>query len=117
MSKKTLVVSIGLIVLTACSRETPEFVMAAGVVDGEVITVKAAVSGKIETLNILEGTEVDKDSILVIVDSDKIENQIQGLEIQEQGIILNRKKLDRRIQLFNANLEYWKKQVESFERL
>lgn len=117
MSKKILVVSVGLIVLTACSRGTSEFVMAAGVVDGEVITVKAAVTGKIETLNILEGTEVDKDSILVTVDSDKIENQIQGLEIQEQGITLNRKKLDRRIQLLNANLEYWKKQVESFERL
>jgi len=117
MSKKILVVSIGLIVLTACSRGTPEFVMAAGVVDGEVITVKAAVTGKIETLHILEGTEVDKDSILVTVDSDKIENQIQGLEIQEQGITLNRKKLDRRIQLLNSNLEYWKKQVESFERL
>lgn len=117
MSKKILVVSVGLIVLTACSRGTSEFVMAAGVVDGEVITVKAAVTGKIETLNILEGTEVDKDSILVTVDSDKIENQIQGLEIQEQGITLNHKKLDRRIQLLNANLEYWKKQVESFERL
>lgn len=117
MSKKILVVSVGLIVLTACSRGTSEFVMAAGVVDGEVITVKAAVSGKIEALNILEGTEVDKDSILVTVDSDKIENQIQGLEIQEQGITLNHKKLDRRIQLLNANLEYWKKQVESFERL
>jgi HlyD family secretion protein len=117
MSKKILIVSLGLIVLTACSRGKSEFVMAAGVVDGEVITVKAAVSGKIESLNILEGREVDKNSILVTVDSDKIENQIQGLEIQKQGITLDRKKRDRRIQLLNANLEYWKKQVESFERL
>lgn len=117
MSKKILIISLGLIVLAACSREKSEFVMAAGVVDGEVITVKAAVSGKIETLNILEGREVDRNSILVTVDSDKIENQIQGLEIQEQGITLNRKKLNRRIQLLNANLEYWKKQVQSFERL
>ncbi len=117
MSKKILVVSIGLIALTACTKGTSEFVVAAGVVDGEVVTLKTAVSGKIETLEVLEGTDVERDSILATVDSDKIENQIQGLEIQEQGIAVSRKKLDRRIQLLIANLEYWKQQVDSFERL
>jgi HlyD family secretion protein len=117
MSKKILVVSICLMVMSACSRGTEEFILAAGVVDGEVITVKAAVSGKVETLNAIEGSDVERDKILAAVDSDKIENQIQGLDIQKQGIDVSRKKLERKIQLLNANLEYWKEQVESYERL
>ncbi len=117
MSKKILVVTIVLIALAACTKGTSEFVVAAGVVDGEVVTLKAAVSGKIETLDVVEGTDVERDSVLATIDSDKIQNQIRGLEIQEQEIAVNRKKLDRRIQLLLANLEYWKQQVGSFERL
>jgi HlyD family secretion protein len=117
MSKKILIVSICLMVLTACSRGTEELILAAGVVDGEVVTVKAAVSGKVEILNAMEGSDVERESILAAVDADKIENQIRGLEIQEQGIAVSRKKLERKVQFLNANLKYWKEQVESYERL
>jgi HlyD family secretion protein len=117
MSKKILIVSVCFMVMAACSREREEFILAAGVVDGEVITVKAAVSGKIETLDAEEGKDVESDKILASVDSDKIENQLDGLEIQGQQIAVSRKKLDRKIQLLDANLEYWKDQVGSFERL
>ena len=117
MSKKILVASIFLMVLVACSKGKEEFILAAGVVDGEVITVKAAVSGKVEILHAVEGSEVERDRILAAVEADKIENQIQGLDIQKQGIAVSRRKLERKVQLLNANLEYWKKQVESYERL
>ncbi len=117
MSKKILIVSVCFMVMAACSREREEFILAAGVVDGEVITVKAAVSGKIETLDAEEGKDVESDKILASIDSDKIENQLDGLEIQGQQIAVSRKKLDRKIQLLDANLEYWKDQVGSFERL
>ncbi len=117
MSKKLIILSICFIALVACSKETSSIITAAGVIDGEVITVKTPVSGKVETLNITEGNDVIKDDILVVIDSDKIENQIQGLEIQEKEIAVNRKKLDRKISLLDTNLVYWKGQVESFERL
>jgi HlyD family secretion protein len=117
MSKKIMILSISFIALVACSAETPTVIIAAGVIDGEVITVKAPVTGKIKTLNITEGNDVAKDDILVAVDSDKIENQLQGLEIQEKEIVVNRKRLDRKIRLLDTNLVYWKGQVESFERL
>lgn len=117
MSKKILIVFVCFMVMAACSREREEFILAAGVVDGEVITVKAAVSGKIETLDAEEGKDVESDKILASIDSDKIENQLDGLEIQGQQIAVSRKKLDRKIQLLDANLEYWKDQVGSFERL
>jgi HlyD family secretion protein len=117
MCKKIGSVFIVLTVLAACSGETPGFIVASGVVDGDVITVKAAVSGKIETTSIKEGADVEKDSVLATVDSDKIVNQIVGLEIEEKGIGVKRKKIDRQILLLGANLDYWKEQVESFERL
>lgn len=117
MNKKILILFIGFISLAACSPETSNIITAAGVIDGEVITVKAPVTGKVKALNIREGNDVAKNEILVDVDSDKIENQIQGLEIQGKEITVNRKKLDRKIRLLGTNLVYWKEQVESFERL
>jgi len=117
MNKKILILSIGFIVLAACSAETSNVITAAGVIDGEVITVKAPVTGKVKVLNIREGNDVAKDDILVAIDSDKIENQIQGVEIQEKEIAVNRKKLDRKVRSLDTNLVYWKGQVESFERL
>lgn len=117
MDKKILVTFITLIVLASCTSKPSEQIISAGVVDGDVITVKAAVSGKVETLNIIEGASVSKDSLLVAVDADKIRNQLQGLSIQEKEVAVNRKKLDRRIRLLNANLAYWKEQVERFGRL
>jgi HlyD family secretion protein len=117
MSKNRIILSIIFIVLIACSKETSNVITAAGVIDGEVITLKAAVTGKITALNIKEGDDVAEDDILVTVDSDKIENQIQGLEIQEKEIAVNRKKLDRKIRLLDTNLLYWRDQVQSFQRL
>ena len=117
MCKKIGSVFAVLAILAACSGEAPEFIVSSGVVDGEVITIKSAVSGTIKTSNIMEGTDVERGSILAIIDSDKVVNQIQGLEIEEKGIGVKHKKIERRIQLLNANLEYWQEQVESFERL
>lgn len=117
MNKKILILSIGFLALAACSAETSTVITAAGVIDGEVISVKAPVTGRVKALNIREGNNVSKDEILVDIDSDKIKNQIQGLEIQEKEVTVNRKKLDRKIRLLDTNLVYWKGQVASFERL
>lgn len=76
MDKKILVIVITLTVLSACTGKPSEQIISAGVVDGDVITVKAAVSGKVETLNIAEGASVSKNSLLVAVDTDKIKNQL-----------------------------------------
>lgn len=117
MDKKIFAAALTLIVLSACTDKPSDRIVSAGVVDGDVITVKAATSGKVETLHINEGASVSKDDLLVAVDTDKIENQLQGLAIQEEEVAVNRKKLDRGIHLLETNLAYWKKQVERFERL
>jgi HlyD family secretion protein len=100
-----------------CSSRSPEFITAAGVVDGDVITVKSPVAGKAKILNFKEGAGVAEDTVLVVVDSEKIENQIQGLDIQEREISVNRKKLERQVTLLKTTQKYWKDQVARFERL
>jgi len=117
MDKKLLAAVITLIVMVSCSSKTSDRIVSAGVVDGDVITIKAFASGKVETLSIAEGGSVSQGDLLATIDTDKIENQLQGLSIQEQEIGVDRKKLDRRIQLLETNLAYWKEQVERFERL
>ena len=117
MDKKLLAAAITLIVMVSCSSKTSDRIVSAGVVDGDVITIKAFASGKVETLSIAEGGSVSQGDLLATIDTDKIENQLQGLSIQEQEIGVDRKKLDRRIQLLETNLAYWKEQVERFERL
>ena len=117
MDRKILATTISLIILAACTSQTSDRIVSAGVVDGDVITVKAAASGKVETLNMAEGGPVFQNDLLAAIDTDKIENQLQGLSIQEQEIGVDRRKFDRRIQMLEANLGYWKEQVDRFERL
>jgi HlyD family secretion protein len=105
------------LLLAFCSSKSEKSVTAAGVVDGDVVTVKVAVSGKILSLNVQEGSSVTAGEVIAEIDAQKIENQIQGLEIQEKEIGVSRKKIDRKIALLTATLDYWKDQVESFERL
>ncbi len=108
---------LGLVFLVSCTSEAPDFITAAGVVDGDVVTVKSLVAGRLEILNIREGIHVARGDILIKVEANKIENQIQGLDIQEKEIGVNRLKLNRRIALLESNATYWKEQVKSYERL
>lgn len=117
MIKNLSALGLGLVFLVSCASESPDIITAAGVVDGDVVTVKSLVAGRIEVLNIREGINVARGDILVKVETDKIENQIQGLDIQEKEIGINRLKLNRRIELLDSNASYWKEQVKSYERL
>jgi len=117
MVKRIMILASVLMLFSFCGRTSPDFITAAGVVDGEVIVVKAAVAGEVEKLNISEGMEIAVNDILAEIDSEKIFNQIRGLDIQEKEIRVNRRKLERNIQFLQSNLMYWKDQVASFERL
>lgn len=101
----------------SCRKEETTLIQAAGVVDGEVITVKSPINGKISELKINQGQKVDKEEIIAALDSSKILNQIEGLEIKEKEVEVNRKKLNRRISLLQKNEAYWKEQVERLQRL
>lgn len=116
--QKRLAVLISMIVIIpSCKQEQPDYIRAAGVVDGEIISIRSLVSGKIDRLNFKEGSQVRQDDILVEINADKIITQMKGLDFKEKEIGINTNKLLRRISFLKSNLDYWKSQVESFERL
>lgn len=117
MRKKYLIFFCALVLVPSCTKEQPDYIKVAGIVDGDIFTVKAAVAGKIETLNIKEGLPVKKGDVLIVVNSDKLLNQLDGLSIRKKEIYVNRKKINNKIKLLKSNLKYWKQQVERFQRL
>lgn len=117
MDKKILALAFAFTILAACAGKEPGRIISAGVVDGDVVTVQAASSGKVETLSITEGASVSEGDLLASIETDKVENQLEGLSIQEKEIAVSRQKLDRRIRSLETNLAYWKEQVGRFERL
>lgn len=114
---RTAVLIVCIAIIPACKQQQQNYIRAAGVVDGEVISLKSLVSGMIDRLNFKEGSLVRQDEVLVEINADKVINQIKGLDIKEQEIDINQNKLLRRISFLKQNLDYWKSQVESFERL
>ncbi|MBN2244237.1 MAG: efflux RND transporter periplasmic adaptor subunit [Candidatus Aminicenantes bacterium] len=100
-----------------CKQQPSGYIRAAGVVDGEIISLKSLVSGKILKLNLNEGMQIKKDEALVEIEADKIAIQMKGLDFKEKEISINSNKLQRRISFLRSNLDYWKSQVERFERL
>ena len=117
MRKKYVMLFFALILVSSCTKEQTDYIKVAGIVDGDIFTVKAAVVGKIEVMNIEEGLPVKKADILIEINSDKLLNQLEGLSIRKKEINVNRKKTNNKIKLLKSNLAYWKQQVERFQRL
>jgi len=120
MMRKTSILIIMVVILmslASCAKKEAEPIKAAGVVDGDVVTVKTLVGGSAGSLNFKEGAQVHKGDVLVEVDAEKLFNQMQGLEIKEKEIRINRNKLENRTELLKSNLEYWEEQVERLKRL
>lgn len=115
--KKIIGLGVSLIILVGCKGQDSEFIKAAGIVDGEVLTIKAAVPGEIKTLNIKEGKTVNKGDLLVKIDDQKLKNKLETLDISQKEILVEREKLYQKVKLLKSNLSYWKDQVQSLERL
>jgi len=101
----------------ACGDAGIDEITAAGVVDGEIVTIKAAVAGRVETSILEEGSLTEKGVVLVAVNSDKLNNQRSGLNIKQREISTNRAKLESRLQMLKSTRSYWTAQVSRLERL
>jgi len=117
MRKKYLIFFCALVLVSSCTKEQTDYIKVAGIVDGDIFTVKVAVAGEIEALNIKEGLPVKKGDVLIVVNSEKVINQLDGLSIRKKEIYVNRKKINNKIKLLKSNLKYWNQQVERFQRL
>lgn len=115
--KQWIILSLVFVFLVSCETQKSELIRTAGVVDGEIITVKAAVPGEVVEMTIQEGSRVNQGRVLAQIDSRKLKNQRESLEIKEKEIQVNRRKLTQKMGLLKSNLNYWKEQVQRFERL
>lgn len=115
--KKVIIISICLVWGWACGDRGETGIAAPGVVDGEIVTLKAQVSGTVDELNVIEGGEVTGEDVLVRINSDKVANQVDELAITLKEIENNREKLVKKAAFVKSNLVYLGKQVERFRRL
>jgi HlyD family secretion protein len=100
-----------------CSKTDAGVIKAPGVVDGTIITLKSVVAGTIQKLDLVEGEKIARDKVAVQINPDKIENQLEELDINSKGIDINSDKLTRKMRFVESDILYLKKQVERFRRL
>jgi len=117
MKKLLFVLSIAVFIAVGCSNKNSRKIIAAGVIDGNIIHVKSGTSGIIDRLNAEEGRIVSPGDTLVYIDYKKIENQIQELRIQEKSIILKRTALVEKQKFLNQRFSYLSDQVNKLKRL
>jgi HlyD family secretion protein len=112
-----LLLVLFLMIFANCSNTGNNKIKAPGIVDGDIITVKAAVTGTLQGQMVKEGEKVTKDQVLAQVDADKIENQLKELEINSREIDINGEKISKQLKFLESNIQYLRKQVQRFQRL
>jgi HlyD family secretion protein len=101
-----------------CFCSSPEqAIKAPGVVEAEIVSIKALVPGVLEEWSAVEGMSVKKDEVIGGINQDKLINQFEELEISEKEIEIMEERATNKIPVLKAQVSYLNEQVESFERL
>ena len=114
--KKTAVFLLWILFFCSCGKNDRE-IRAPGVVDGEIASVKALAAGTLDKLLIQEGQAVNKGELIAEINRDKVRNGLDELSLNDREIVNSETRAREKRQLLKANLDYWRKQVQRFERL
>jgi HlyD family secretion protein len=112
-----LLLVLFLMIFVNCSKTGDSKIKAPGIVDGDIITLKAAVTGTLQGQMVTEGGKVTKGQVLAQVDADKIENQLKEPDINSREIDINGEKISKQLKFLESNIQYLRKQVQRFQRL
>lgn len=112
-----VLILVSVLLISNCAEKSDGELRAAGVVNGEIVTVKALTLGRLTSLDFQEGDRVEKEYVLARIDSDKIANKIESLETGVREIHINRLKLRSRLDYLKSTEIYWTDQVARLERL
>lgn len=115
--KNRVIILLSLLVVIGCGRQGNNDIKAPGIVDGTIITVKSQVAGPVAEVKAREGQEVEPGTVIARIDSDKLQNQLQELDITLKEMAINRQKLVKKSALVKENVGYLQKQAERFRRL
>ena len=114
--KKAAALLLMIVLFHSCGRNERE-IRAPGVVDGEIAGIKALAAGTLERLLVAEGQVVKKGELIAEINRDKVRNGLDELVLGEKEIANSEARAREKRQLLAANLGYWQKQVQRFERL
>ena len=115
--KKILPLIIILLLLFYCTNKRMDEIKAPGVINAEIITLKALVSGTLDKINHKQGDRVKKWHPLMHINSEKIQNQLKELDLNLKSIQISREQLKEKNKLTEATIVHFKKQVQRFKRL
>lgn len=99
-----------------CRRDTGGL-RAPGVVQGDAITIRAAIAGTVVKMLSDEGQAVRRGDLLLELDRDHIDNGMQALHLADAELNNSEQRLREKRVMLAANLAYWQRQTERFERL
>ncbi len=114
--KKAAALLFMIVWLCSCGGNERE-IRAPGVVDGEIAGIKALAAGTLERLLVAEGQLVKKGELIAEINRDKVRNGLEELDLGDREIANSEARAREKRQLLAANLGYWQKQVQRFERL
>jgi HlyD family secretion protein len=115
--KKIAIVLCGFVLTSFCGQGKGGEIMAPGIVDGDIITLKAMVSGQVDRVPAKEGSTVTKNELIVDINKDKTLNKLKELDIIASEIKINTLKLNQKQKLIASNITYLKNQVQRYRRL
>ena len=109
---------IVLVLLTVGCAETDSTVIkSSGIVDGDVTSIKTQVAGAVKEVLFSEGEEVAAGEVLAEVDREKLEKNLEAIDISEREIRINRDRLLRQASFLKENISYLTKQTGRLRRL
>jgi len=117
MRNRILILCTAAAVFLSCSSNKSYKITAAGVIDGNIIHIKANASGKVQCLNVSDAQRVAKGDTIVIIDLKKIDNQLKDLKIQERSIRIKESGLSKKREFLQDRFEYLSSQVDKLKRL
>jgi len=117
MKKRILFIALTGLMLSACSPDGGETMRAAGVVDGDVITLRSKVSGRLDKLNAEEGGTVSSGRVLARIDARGVRNRIEAERIRRREIKVQRQRLQRRRVQLAATRDYAVRTSRRLQRL
>ncbi|MBU1339094.1 MAG: HlyD family efflux transporter periplasmic adaptor subunit [Acidobacteria bacterium] len=117
MKKLLWIGPLVLLILASCAREDKSEAAAQGLVEGDVLTMKALVPGTVVEVLMEEGGRVSQGDVLLRLDVNKLDNQLVELDIARRELTVKSRTLRNKQKWMDANIDYLKKQVERFRRL
>ncbi len=116
MKKIVLILTI-IIAFQFCGKKEIENIKVQGIVEADIITMKTTVPGSIDKIFHATGDSVQKNSILLKINADKILNKLKDIELELNELKLNREKLKFKNKILKEKISYLNKQYERLKRL